>query len=151
LMSSNLYQSADNQAFTEANLLFQYVYKASPNMNYRRQYSYRRYRRSSWSSSPNRGFLTNLHFSGAMRYLIHAPKSYKPHLQLNTRFSLTEQFWLGGGWNTSNRFQVTFGYLRIPVFQYDVSRQEWQCWFTYDVPTQNAPRHGAELNLGYFF
>jgi hypothetical protein len=150
MLEDRMYQTFDNKVFTEANLLFQYALKGNPNPNYHQSWSGRSRNGSSWTSNPNRSTFTNFHFTAAMRYLMSASGKYPLHAQFNARTTINESWWTGLGWNTANRFQWHIGFLKIPVFREGVSN-EYQIWFTYDVPNGNAPRHGAELNLGYYF
>jgi hypothetical protein len=71
--------------------------------------------------------------------------------QLNCRTTLTPLFWAGAGFNTSGRTQLQLGLLKIPVYRMNASRQEYQLWMAYDLPSPNSPRHGVEFNVGYYF
>jgi hypothetical protein len=150
MLEDRIYQTFDNKTFTEANLLFQYAYKGKPNPNYHQSWSGRSRNGSSWTSNPNRGTFTNFHFTAAMRYLMSASGKYPLYAQFNGRTTINEAWWTGFGWNTANRFQFHVGFLKIPVFSEGTSK-EYQFWLTYDVPNGNAPRHGAEINVGYYF
>jgi Type IX secretion system membrane protein PorP/SprF len=150
-LEDNVYNSFEGKAFTEANLLVEYAMKLNLNRNLFQDWGSRSRRGSTWSENPNRGFLTNLHFSLAMRYLMSASGKYPLLAQLNVRTTLSPLFWAGTGWNTAGRAQLQFGLLKIPVYRMDASTQEYQIWMAYDIPTPTSPRHGVEFNLGYYF
>jgi hypothetical protein len=151
LGSGGAFAAYDNATFTEGNFLMQWSFKTRPNLNPYSSWSSRSVHGSMRAENPNRGFLTNMNVSLAMRYAMSAAVEYPLHAQVNCRLSLAPMLWTGLGWNTANRFQLQFGILKIPVFKMDASANEYQFWLAYDLPNHNTPKHGVEFNLGYYF
>ncbi len=139
------YTTADQSSFTEINGLFQYSMKP----RYFKRTQRNMDGRQAFSSDPNRGLLTNIQMSIATRYLLSRP-THPLHVQLNCRATITSLFWGGIGWNSAKRTQLQVGILKFPVLQ-EGSTKEYQCWVAYDLPTAVTPKHGVELNLGYYF
>jgi hypothetical protein len=139
------YVSANQSSFTELNALFQYSLKP----HYFKRTQRNMDGRARFASDPNRGLLTNINMSVATRYLL-SSTNHPLHLQLNCRATLTSLFWGGIGWNTANRTQLQVGILKFPVLQ-EGTTKEYQCWVAYDLPTAATPKHGIELNLGFYF
>jgi hypothetical protein len=138
--------------FTEFNLLCQaLVWKRyKPNFTLNKETGRK-------EENPNRGFLSNVNVSLSMRYLrtdhnslYNYKENYPLYAQLSCRTTITENLWMGMGWNTANRVQIQVGLMKLPIFTQEVEN-EWYLWAAYDLPTQNTPYHGVEINLGYHF
>ncbi|MEY4937756.1 MAG: hypothetical protein RIS64_4115 [Bacteroidota bacterium] len=147
ILGGGQYAARDNTSFTETNLLFQYVLRSRYNANLGTDWTQKGSLRG---ENPNRGLFTNVNLSVAMRYLSAGVK-YPLHAQINCRTTITPTLWTGMGWNTTNRWQIQVGLMKIPVFKMDASFAEYHIWIAYDVPTRNTPQHGVDLNLGYYF
>ncbi|MEO0040843.1 MAG: hypothetical protein RL329_291 [Bacteroidota bacterium] len=151
IFEDNVYNSASGGAFTEANLLIEYVPYFRLQDNWSKNWHSRNRHGSTWSSNPNRGFFTNVHLSLMMRYLMSSTGGYPLFAQLNARTTLNSMLWAGMGINTAGRTQLQVGLLKIPVYRMDASTLEGHIWLAYDIPTAISPRHGVDINLGYFF
>jgi Type IX secretion system membrane protein PorP/SprF len=148
ILGSGEFAAANGSSFTETNLLLQYIIRSHYNSNW---YSgWDPTKGSLKTENPNRGFLTNINLSIAMRYL-NVATQYPLHAQINCRTTLTPLLWTGLGWNTANRWQIQFGLLKIPVFKMDSALSEYHIWLAYDLPNYNTPQHGVDLNIGYYF
>jgi hypothetical protein len=147
ILGNGQYNTRDNTSFTETNLLFQYVLRSRYNANLGTDWTQKGSLRT---ENPNRGLFTNVNLSVAMRYLSAGVK-YPLHAQVNCRTTITPSLWAGMGWNTTKRWQLQFGLMKIPVFKMDASPAEYHIWIAYDVPTRTAPQHGVDMNLGYYF
>jgi len=148
ILGNEQFGTARQNSFTEFNLLGQYILRSEYDANYYKDWESRK--TNLLSENPNRGLLTNVNLSVSMRYLAVAVQ-YPFYAQFNCRASLTPLLWTGLGWNTANRWQLQFGLLKIPIFKQDATPNEYHIWLGYDLPTRNAPQHGVDLNLGYYF
>jgi hypothetical protein len=150
MISGEMFRNVDKSSFTEANLLLQYGFKFYSIANARLDMGGRS-NIPKKVTNPNRGFLTNMNLSIALRSMLGAGEQYPLHAQLNCRVTLTPVFWGGLGWNTARRTQLQFGLLKIPFLQQDEEKREYQLWVAYDIPSFQSPKHGAEVNIGYYF
>lgn len=150
MLSGEMFKLADKSSFTEANLLFQYGFQFYRIENARLTMGGRS-NIPQKITNPNRGFLTNMNLSIALRSVLGAGGTYPLHAQFNGRVTLTPLFWGGLGWNTARRTQLQVGLLKIPFLLQDGEKREYQFWVAYDIPSFQSPKHGAEINIGYYF
>jgi hypothetical protein len=148
VLSKEQFHSATQGSFTEINFLGQFVLRSQYAPNYFKDWESRK--NNLLAENPNRGLFTNVHLSVAARYLA-VPVKYPFYAQFHCRTTITPNLWTGLGWNTANRWQLQFGLLKIPIFKEDAISYEYHIWLGYDLPTHNAPQHGIDLNVGYYF
>jgi hypothetical protein len=142
------FKTADKSNFTEVNFLMQYGFQLRRpehwNMGNRGNIPRK-------EINPNRSFLSDMSLSLALRSVVESHWQYPLHAQFNGKVTLTSVLWCGVGWNTANRTQLQFGLLKIPFLQSDAEKKEYQLWLAYDVPSFQNPKHGAEVNIGYYW